>query len=97
MSIEEWMSLLNLGIGMLIIDICFRRVGFEMKLSAYRKKPLSSLSWGLALLLLNSLCLLFAKEAADYYFPNITPVGALLGLVVAYLFVVQVRTGSTKS
>lgn len=93
MNIEMFITYLNYGVAMLIIDIFYRRLGFEIKLSEYRKHFRENLVWGLLLLLLNSLSLLIGQQSIQTFLPNISPEVALMLLIIGYAFIVHVRVG----
>jgi hypothetical protein len=76
---------LNAGIVTLIIDLAFERLGFKIAKREFKRKPLSSLFWGLCLILIGSIVALIIQTRLSGFEPFII----FLVLFAAYLALTQ--------
>jgi hypothetical protein len=77
---------LNAGTMTLIIDLAFGRLGFKIAKREFKKKPLSSLFWGLCLILIGSIVALIIQTRLA----GLEPFIIFLVLFAAYLALAQV-------
>jgi hypothetical protein len=77
---------LNAGIITLIIDLAFERLGFKIAKREFKKKPLSSLFWGLCLIFIGSLIALVIQTRLS----GLEPFLFFVVLFAAYLALTRV-------
>ncbi len=76
---------LNAGTITLIIDLAFERFGFRIAKREFKKKPFSSLFWGLCLIFIGSVVALVIQTRLSGFEPFLI----FVALFVAYLALTQ--------
>jgi hypothetical protein len=77
---------LNAGTITLIIDLAFERLGFKIAKREFKRKPLSSLFWGLCLVFISSVVALIIQTRLS----GLEPFLVFLILSATYLALTQV-------
>lgn len=77
---------LNAGAMTLIIDLTFERFGFKIARREFKRKPLSSLFWGVCLIFISGIVALIIQTRLS----GLEPFLVFLILFVAYLVLTQV-------
>jgi hypothetical protein len=77
---------LNAGTMILIIDLAFGRLGFKIAKREFKRKPLSSLFWGLCLVFISSVVALIIQTRLS----GVEPFLIFLILFATYLALTQV-------
>jgi len=77
---------LNAGTMTLIIDLAFERLGFKIAKREFKRKPLSSLFWGVCLVFISSIVALIIQTRLS----GLEPFLIFLILFATYLALTQV-------
>jgi len=77
---------LNAGTIALIIDLAFERLGFKIAKREFKRKPLSSLFWGVCLVFISSIVALIIQTRLS----GLEPFLIFLILFATYLALTQV-------
>ncbi len=76
---------LNTGTIALIIDLALGRLGFKIAKREFKRKPVSSLFWGLCLIFISSIAALIIQTRLS----GLEPLAIFLILFVVYLVLTQ--------